>query len=247
MGLGDVDGEGEGSWKLPWRNREREKEAAGENVPSRRIQNSQPGARVRATQEGVSCLTSRLEPTSIDGRPAEMPSRVCPVAGGAGCLDISRAVPSPSQFNCLGRGYALFLSSLPVIAAHTDKQEEENRKRECRQLCVSSCPKRTLKLPLATLVGNVSSRRWARRGEVAAPLQALVAFSNRFLLRAPAHPSWPGLPWFQPPSPAAAAAGGAWQPAHLKGVWEGPATIQGPVLSRLTLFCRRRALFHFWR
>lgn len=87
----------------------------------------------------------------------------------------------------------------------------------------------------------------ARRGEVAAPLQALVAFSNRFLLRAPAHPSWPGLPWFQPPSPAAAAAGGTWQPAHLKGVWEGPATIQVPVLSRLTLFCRRRALFHFWR
>lgn len=108
MGLGDVDGEGEGSWKLPWRNREREKrrlQVKMFQIVVSRIP-TQPGARVRATQEGVSCLTSRLEPTSIDGRPAEMPSRVCPVAGGAGCLDISRAVPSPSQFNCLGRGYA---------------------------------------------------------------------------------------------------------------------------------------------
>lgn len=90
---------------------------------------TQPGARVRATQEGVSCLTSRLEPASIDGRPAEMPSRVCPVAGGAGCLDISRAVPSPSQFNCLGRGYAFFcrrclsllLSCLSLLLTRTNK------------------------------------------------------------------------------------------------------------------------------
>lgn len=83
---------------------------------------TQPGARVRATQEGVSCLTSRLEPTSIDGRPGEMPSRVCPVAGGAGCLDISRAVPSPSQFNCLGRGYAFFCRRcLSLLLTRTNK------------------------------------------------------------------------------------------------------------------------------
>lgn len=132
---------------------------------------TQPGARVRATQEGVSCLTSRLEPTSIDGRPAEMPR--CRVESALlrearvawhfpGCA-VAKSIQLPWSRICL------FLSSLPVIVAHKDKQDEENRKRECRQLCVSSCPKQTLKLPLATLVGNVSSRRWARRGEVAAP------------------------------------------------------------------------------
>lgn len=218
MGLGDVDGEGEGSWKLPWRNREREKEAAGENVPSRRIQNSHPARGARACDPRGRLLSHVAARTNFHrreaGRDAESSLPCCGRRGlpghFPGCA-VAKSIQLPWSRICL------FLSSLPVIVAHKDKQDEENRKRECRQLCVSSCPKQTLKLPLATLVGNVSSRRWARRGEVAAPLQALVAFSNRFLLRAPAHPSWPGLPWFQPPSPAAAAAGGAWQPAHLRG------------------------------
>lgn len=207
---------------------------------------TQPGARVRATQEGVSCLTSRLEPTSIDGRPAEMPNRVCPVAGGAGCLDISRAVPSPSQFNCLGRGYAFFV----VAACHccsqgqTRRGEQEKRVSSTLRFIV---PKADSEASIGDPCGERELPPLGSQGRGCSPPAGLGSVLESLPPQGPC-PSIVAWAAVIPASqPCCCCRWRRMATGTPEGVWEGPATIQVPVLSRLTLFCRCRALFHFWR
>jgi hypothetical protein len=189
------------------------------NVASRRIQNSTKGRRACDPRGRLlSHVAARTNFHQRRGRSAKMPSLPCRPRRVAWTFPgLCRR-----QFNCL-------VANLPFSGGLELSLRKTRGKRqrpcllvalECRQLCVSWCPIRILEL-IGDPGGDVSSRRWARRGEVAAPAGLGAILESLPPQGSSGTPPLPIAAWV-PGSQPCCRWESAWQPAEWKGAREGP-------------------------